>query len=96
MIDVEDLEVGSAFWSEVTGIPRISSAWPDSFAYLGYQDEKTWKHEIILHRVPTAKRSDSGAVDAARRLDPASNRAHIDIDIEDVDVAIAQKRSAAG
>lgn len=96
MIDVEDLDVGATFWSEVTGIPRISSLWPDRFAYLGYQDESTWKHEIILHRVPTAKRSDAGAVDAARRLDPGSNRAHLDITVEDVDDAIAQIEAIGG
>ena len=96
VIDVEDIEVGVAFWSEVTGIPQISSVWPDRFAYLGYQDEKTWKHEIILHRVPTAKTSDSGAGDVARRLDPAANRAHIDITVEDVDVAIAQIEAIGG
>ena len=96
VIDVEDLEVGVAFWSEVTGIPRISSAWPDRFAYLGYEDESTWKHEIILHLVPTSKESDPDAVDAARRRDPAANRAHIDIDIDDVDVAIAQIEAIGG
>ncbi|HXH87701.1 MAG TPA: VOC family protein, partial [Gaiellaceae bacterium] len=96
VIDVEDIEVGVAFWSEVTGIPLISSVWPDRFAYLGYQDEKTWKHEIILHRVPTAKTSDSGTGDVARRLDPAANRAHIDITVEDVDVAIAQIEAIGG
>ena len=73
----------------MTGTPRISSAWPDRFAYLRDQDVKTWKHEIILHRVSTATRPDAGAVDAARRLDPASNRAHIDITVEDADAAIA-------
>lgn len=96
VIDVEDLEVGTTFWSEVTGIPRISSAWPDRFAYLGYQDEKTWKHEIILHRVSTTKSPQSGAVDAARRLDPVANRAHIDITVEDVDTAIAQIEAIGG
>ena len=96
MIDVDDLEVGAAFWSEVTGIPRIRSSWPDRFAYLGYEDETTWKHEVILHGVSSAKRSDSGAVDAARRLDPAANRAHIDIDVEDVDAAIAQIEAIGG
>jgi predicted enzyme related to lactoylglutathione lyase len=95
VIDVEDLEVGAAFWSEVTGIPRISSVWPDRFAYLGYEDEKTWKHEIILHRVPTAK-SESGAIDVELRLDPAANRAHIDITVEDVDAAIAQIEAIGG
>ena len=95
MIDVEDLEIGAAFWSEVTGIRRISSAWPDRFAYLGHENEKTWKHEIIL-RVPAAKRSDSGAVDAARRLDPAANRAHIDIGVGEVDTAVAQIEAIGG
>lgn len=100
VIDVEDLEVGAEFWSEVTGIPRLSlpeiaSGWTDH-AYLGYQDEKTRKHEIILHRVPTAKRSDSDAIDAARRLDPAANRAHIDIGVEDVDAAIEQIEAIGG
>jgi predicted enzyme related to lactoylglutathione lyase len=96
VIDVEDLEVGAAFWSNVTGIHQISSAWPDRFAYLGHEDETTWKHEIILHRVPTAKTSDPGAVDVARRLDPAANRCHIDIDVEDVDVAITQIEAIGG
>ncbi len=100
VIDVEDLEIGAAFWSEVTGIPQLSlpeiaSGWADH-AYLGRQDENTWKHEIILHRVPTAKRSDSGAIDALRRLDPAANRAHIDIGVEDVDAAIAQIEAIGG
>jgi predicted enzyme related to lactoylglutathione lyase len=97
VIDVEDLEVGVAFWSEVTGIPQIrsSSDWTNH-GYLGYEDEKTWKHEIILHRVPTAKTSDLGAVDAARRLDPGANRAHIDITVEDVDAAIAQIEAIGG
>ena len=96
VIDVEDLDIGAAFWSEVTGIQQISSLWPDRFAYLGYQDETTWKHEIILHRVPTAKVSDSDAIDVARRLDPAANRAHIDITVEDVDDAIAQIEAIGG
>lgn len=98
VIDVEDIDVGAAFWSEVTGLPRlvlpeIASGWTDH-AYLGRQDP--WKHEIILHRVPTAKRSDHGAVDVARRLDPAANRAHIDISVEDVDAAIEQIEAIGG
>ena len=96
VIDVDDLDVGAAFWTEVTGIQQISSLWPDRFAYLGYQDETTWKHEIILHRVPTAKVSDSDAIDVARRLDSAANRAHIDITVEDVDDAIAQIEAIGG
>jgi hypothetical protein len=95
-IDVEDLEVGASFWSELTGIPRISSPWPDRFAYLGHEDETTWQHEIILHRVTTPKRSDPEAVDAVRRIDPAANRAHIDIGVNDVDTAIAQVERIGG
>ena len=96
VIDVEDLEVGAAFWSEVTGIPRISSPCPDRFAYLGQEDGRIWKHELILHRVATAKTSDAAAADASRRLDPAANRAHVDIDVDDVDRAIAQIESIGG
>ena len=95
-IDVEDLEAGASFWSELTGIPRISSPWPDRFAYLGYEDETTWRHQIILHRVTTAKRSDPDAVDVARRIDPGANRAHIDIGVDDVDMAIAQVETIGG
>lgn len=96
VVDVEDIEVGVRFWSELTGIERISSQWPDRFAYLGYEDETTWKHEIILHRVSTAKRSDPAAVDAERRLDSAANRAHIDIDVDDIDEAIARIEAIGG
>ncbi len=95
-IDVEDLEVGASFWSELTGISRISSPWPDRFAYLGYEDETTWRHQIILHRVATAKLSDPAAVDVARRIDPAANRAHMDISVDDVDMAIEQVERIGG
>ncbi len=95
VIDVEDIEAGVAFWSEVTGIARISSEWPEHFAYLGYEDEETWRHEIILHRVQTSKPA-PGGIDEARRLDPTANRAHIDITVEDVDAAIAQIEAIGG
>ena len=95
-IDVEDLEAGAFFWSELTGISRISSPWPDRFAYLGYEDETTWRHELILHRVTTAKRSAPEAIDFARRIDPSANRAHIDIGVDDVDMAIAQIERIGG
>ena len=44
----------------------------------------------------TAKRSDPDAVDIARRIDPAANRAHMDIGVDDVDVAIAQVEKIGG
>jgi predicted enzyme related to lactoylglutathione lyase len=96
VIDVEDLDVAVPFWSEVTGLPQITSLWPERFRYLGYQDETTWKHELILHRVPTSKRRDAGPVDAQRRLDPGANRAHIDIGVDDVDEAIARVEAIGG
>ena len=94
-IDVEDLEVGR-FLSELTGIARIWSPWPDRFAYLGYEDETTWQHQIILHRVTTAKRSDPDGVDVARRIDPAADRDHMDVGVDDVDAAIEQVERIGG
>lgn len=54
MIDVEDLDVGAAFWSNVTGIQRISSDWPDRFAYLGHEDENDM--EARDHPAPCSNR----------------------------------------
>lgn len=95
VVDVDDIEVGVAFWSALTGIARISSRWPEDYAYLGYEDETTWKHEMILHRVSTPKRAD-GVVDRERRVDSAANRGHIDITVDDIDVAIEQIEAIGG
>jgi len=35
VIDVNDLEVAEAFWSQVTGLPVIPSTFPGRFSYLG-------------------------------------------------------------
>ncbi len=77
VVDVEDLGVGQRFWSELTGIPPISSEWPDRYAYLGHEDETTWKHTLILHRVSTPKTAEV-------------NRSHVDITVDEIDVAIDQ------
>ena len=95
-IDVEDLEVGASFWSELTGIPRISSSLAGPLCLPGVRGRDEWRHEIILHRVETAKQSDPDAVDVARRIDPAANRAHIDIGVDDVDMAIEQVERIGG
>jgi len=81
VVDVEDLEVGQAFWSELTGLAPISSAFPGRYAYLGQADP--WKHEVILHKVATTK-------------GPAANRAHVDIWASDIDTAIAQVEAIGG
>lgn len=81
VIDVDDLAVGEAFWSAVTGLPVISSGWTGRFSYLGQADP--WKHEIILQLVHTPK-------------GPTANRSHIDIGVDDVDTAIAQIEAIGG
>jgi hypothetical protein len=70
---VTDLEVGQRFWSEVTGIAPIPTVFPGRSAYLGRPDP--WRHEVILWKVDEPKGTET-------------NRSHVDIWVEDVDVAI--------
>lgn len=81
VIDVDDLIVAEAFWSEVTGLPVITSKWVGRYSYLGVPDP--WKHQVILHLVGTPKKTDV-------------NRAHVDIGVADVDRAIAQIEALGG
>lgn len=81
VIDVNDLAVAEAFWSEVTGLPVIPSVFPGRFSYLGVADP--WRHEVILHLVSTEKGE-------------AANRCHVDIGVRDVDRAIAQIEAIGG
>lgn len=83
VIDVDDLKVAETFWSALTGIPVISSEWPGRYSYLGYEDETTWKHVVILHKVRTRK----GA---------GANRSHVDITVEDLDEAIPRIEGIGG
>lgn len=53
VIDVNDLAVAEAFWSELTGLPVIPSVFPGRYSYLGQADP--WRHEVILHLVRTEK-----------------------------------------
>lgn len=75
VIDVNDLDVAEAFWSEVTGLPVIPSVFPGRYSYLGHPDP--WKHELILHLVSRVKGSET-------------NRSHVDIWVRDVSKANRQ------
>jgi predicted enzyme related to lactoylglutathione lyase len=81
-IDVDDLAVAEAFWSEVTGLPVIPSVFPGRYSYLGQPDP--WRHELILHLVRTPK------------ADGVTNRAHPDIWVADIDRAIPQIEQIGG
>ncbi|MGH8945299.1 MAG: VOC family protein [Acidimicrobiia bacterium] len=81
VIDVDDLEAGETFWSEVTGLPIIRSGWTGRFSYLGQSDP--WKHEVILHLVDTPKGS-------------TANRSHVDIGVDDIDTAMRQIEAIGG
>jgi len=81
VVDVEDLEVGQAFWSALTGIEPIPSFFPGRYAYLGQPDP--WRHELILHRVSGHKGAEA-------------NRSHVDIWVRDIDVAIPQVEAIGG
>ena len=65
VIDVDDLDVGASFWSEVTGLPVIGHHWfGGRFSYLGHPEP--WRHEVILQLRGGEKGEEP-------------NRAHIDI-----------------
>lgn len=81
VVDVEDLEIAEAFWSEVTGLPVIPSVFPGRYSYLGQPEP--WHHELILHKVSTHK-------------GPEANRGHVDIGVSDLDRAIAQVETLGG
>lgn len=81
VIDVNDLAVAEAFWSEVTGLPVIPSVYPGRYSYLGQADP--WLHEVILHLVSTTK-------------GPEANRSHVDIWVRDIDTAIGQIAAIGG
>ena len=74
VINVNNLEAGEAFWSELTGLPVITSGYAGRFSYLGQADP--WKQEITLQKVDTAKNDEP-------------NRLHIDIAPEEgIDKAV--------
>jgi predicted enzyme related to lactoylglutathione lyase len=81
VIDVNDLVVAEAFWSQVTGLPVIPSVFPGRFSYLGQADP--WRHEVILHLVTTPK-------------GPEANRSHVDIGVRSVDTAISEIEAIGG
>jgi predicted enzyme related to lactoylglutathione lyase len=64
IIDVNDLPVGEAFWSEVTGLDVIASGWNGRYSYLG--GNEPGQPELTLQLVDTIKGTEP-------------NRAHLDL-----------------
>lgn len=81
VIDVDDLAIAERFWSQMTGLPLITSNYTDRFSYLGQPDP--WRHEIILQLVTEPKRVNR-------------NRCHVDLSVDDVDHAIDQIERLGG
>lgn len=81
VVDVNDLAVAEAFYSELTGIPVIPSVFPGRYAYLGQPDP--WRADLILHLVSTTKGSEP-------------NRGHIDIWVSSIDDAIPRIEAIGG
>lgn len=82
VVDVDDLTVAEAFWSELTGLPVIPSFFPGRYSYLGQADP--WKHELILHLVKEPK------------APGATNRPHVDIGVRDIDAAVPRIEAIGG
>lgn len=80
-IDVNDLRLAEAFYSELTGIPAIPSVFPGRYSYLGRPDP--WQADLILHLVKTRKR-------------PEANRCHVDIWVSSIDEAIPRVEAIGG
>jgi hypothetical protein len=81
VVDVNDLAVAEAFYSELTGIPVIPSVFPGRYGYLGQPDP--WRADLIMHLVRTAK-------------GPEANRGHIDIWVRSIDDAIPRIEALGG
>jgi predicted enzyme related to lactoylglutathione lyase len=81
VVNVTDLAIGEAFWSEVTGLPVLGSNYTGRFSYLGNQEP--WKHEMILQLVHEPKGAEA-------------NRCHLDLSVDDVDEAIEKIISIGG
>jgi predicted enzyme related to lactoylglutathione lyase len=81
VINVGDLAVAEAFWSEVTGLPVITSHYTGRFSYLGQPDP--WDHQMILQLDPQPKTV-------------PTNRCHVDIHVRDIDTAIQQVQAIGG
>lgn len=78
VMNVTDLERGERFWTEVTGLPLQFSAVGDPTPYSRLGDVKS--HSILLQLVPEVH---LGRV----------NNGHLDITVENVDVAVEQAQA---
>jgi predicted enzyme related to lactoylglutathione lyase len=85
VINVDDLAVALQFWSALMGVPPIVSEWPFRFAYLGHEHEHNdvYEHQMILQQTRDTARDDA-------------DRVHYDIEVRDLDEAIAQVRWMGG
>ncbi|HEY7223429.1 MAG TPA: VOC family protein [Micromonosporaceae bacterium] len=81
VISVDDLAVAEAFWSEVTGLTVLHSAWAGRYSSLG--ETSPAREHLGLRLVTTTK-------------GPDANRAHVDIKVENVDRAIVQVEAIGG
>lgn len=76
IIDVNDLEVGEAFWSEITGLEVAHSSWNGKYSYLVSSDPG--HPEFTLQLVTRVKGMDA-------------NRAHVDIaPLDGIDSAVTR------
>jgi catechol 2,3-dioxygenase-like lactoylglutathione lyase family enzyme len=75
VMNVTDLERGERFWTAVTGLPLIFSGVGCPTRYSRLGDITS--HSILLQLVPTDN-------------PPPTNNAHLDLTVDDVDVAVQQ------
>jgi predicted enzyme related to lactoylglutathione lyase len=75
VMDVSDLERGEQFWMAVTGLPLMFSGVGYPTRYSRLGSIKA--HSILLQLVPEDN-------------PPSSNNQHLDLTVEDVDVAVEQ------
>lgn len=75
VMNVTDLEVAERFWTEVTGLPVRYSGLGYPTRFSRLGDIET--HSILLQLVPEGR-------------PPPTNNAHLDLTVDDVDVAVEQ------
>jgi catechol 2,3-dioxygenase-like lactoylglutathione lyase family enzyme len=75
VLNVTDLDLGERFWTAVTGLPLRFSGVGYPTRYSRLGDKEA--HSILLQLV-------------AKDKPPATNNAHLDLTVEDVDVAVQQ------
>jgi predicted enzyme related to lactoylglutathione lyase len=82
VLAVDDLDASATFWSRVTGLPIAGSPGSNRIR-LGVEADRPWEQTLTLEQATAPK-----AVE--------TNRVHLDLTIDDVDVAIAQIQVLGG